>query len=32
MTKVYAAGPDVWRTAAGSGWTYWDLWFALLCG
>lgn len=28
---VYADGPEVWRADAGVEWSYWDLWFALLC-
>ncbi|HEU0086247.1 MAG TPA: hypothetical protein VFQ77_01090 [Pseudonocardiaceae bacterium] len=29
--SAYADGPEVWRTHAGVEWSYWDLWFALLC-
>ncbi|MFN2496507.1 MAG: hypothetical protein ABR608_11465 [Pseudonocardiaceae bacterium] len=28
---TYAHGPEVWRADAGVEWSYWDLWFALLC-
>lgn len=24
-------GPEVWRVDGGVEWTYWDLWYALLC-
>jgi hypothetical protein len=28
---AHADGPEVWRADAGVEWSYWDLWFALLC-
>ncbi len=28
---AHADGPEVWRADAGIEWSYWDLWFALLC-
>ena len=27
----YASGPEVWCTSGGRTWSYWDMWFALLC-
>ncbi len=26
-----AGGPEVWRTDGRVEWSYWDLWFAVLC-
>lgn len=34
MTAIelpYAEGPEVWRAEDGVEWSYWDLWYALLC-
>ena len=28
---VAVYGPELWRTIAGADWSYWDLWFCVVC-